>query len=89
MVENDPWGKLYKVVLEKLHGPSATTAMELRVVRDIASALFLYCPPKITLDFGQWPVDVPEYSHTEVKVTVRRLRSRNRAPGPNGISSRV
>jgi len=32
---------------------------------------------------------VPEFSHTVVEVVVRRLRSRNRVPGPDGITSQV
>lgn len=44
-MENDPWGKSYKVVLWKLKGFPVTTTMEPRVIRDVTSALFPYHSP--------------------------------------------
>lgn len=89
-VDDDPWGKPYKVVLKKLRGPPATATMEPRTVRDIAAVLF----PEgdgdgVPADLFEQPVVVPEFTLAEVDAAVGRFRSRGKAPGPDGIPSRV
>jgi len=89
-VDDDPWGKPYKVVLKKLRGPPATATMEPRTIRNIAAVLF----PEgdgdgVPADLVEGPVEVPEFTLAEVTAAVGRFRSRGRAPGPDGIPSRV
>jgi len=90
-VDDDPWGKPYKVVLKKLRGPPATATMEPQTVRDIAAVLF----PQGDRDgepadlAGVRSEDVTEFSREEVDAAVRRFGGRRRAPGPDGIPSRV
>lgn len=89
-VDDDPWGKPYKVVLKKLRGPPATATMEPRTIRNIAAVLF----PEgdgdgRPADIYELPVVVPEFTPAEVDAAVGRFRSRDKAPGPDGIPSRV
>ena len=89
-VDDDPWGKPYKVVLKKLRGPSATATMEPRTIRDIAAVLF----PEgngdgMPADLVERPAVIPEFTLAEVTAAVGRFGSRGRAPGPDGIPSRV
>jgi len=55
-MENDPWGKPYKVVFGKLREIFAITTTSL--------------PPEITLDLERGSVDVSEFSHMEMGVAV-------------------
>lgn len=89
-VDDDPWGKPYKVVLKKLRGPPATATMEPRTIRNIAAVLF----PEgdgdgESADLVERPAVVPEFTLAEVGAAVGRFRSRGKAPGPDGIPSRV
>lgn len=89
-VDDDPWGKPYKVVLKKLRGPPATATMEPRTIRNIAAVLF----PEgdgdgVPTNLVERPVVVPEFTLAEVNAAVGRFRSRGKAPGPDGIPSRV
>lgn len=91
-VDDDPWGKPYKVVLKKIRGPPVTAAMEPQEIRDIAAALFPAGRPmenRVPADVVEDPADVPEFSLAEVSAAVGRFRLRNKASGPDGIPSRV
>lgn len=89
-MENDSWGKPYKVVLGKLRGAPAMAAMELREIRGITSALFSYCsPPEVIYDLLQGPLAMPKFPVVEVMVVIRQLMSEHIAPGSNSILSRV
>jgi hypothetical protein len=89
-VDDEPWGKPYKVVMKKLRGPSATAPMEPRQIRTIAAVLFPAGDEAgMPTDVDVEPVAVPELSRAEVTAAVGRFRSRDKAPGPDGIPSRV
>lgn len=49
---------------------------------------FRTAPHRSYTDIVQGPVVLLEFSGTEVEVTIRRLKSRNKAPGSDGIPSR-
>ena len=94
-VDADPWGKPYKLVMKKLRGPSATSRMEPQLLREVVTSLFPDRPPRPAGEDGQAddagrgvPVG-KEFSKAEVDAAVDRFRRRNRAPGPDGIPSRV
>lgn len=85
-VDDDPWGKPYKVVMKKLRGPSATATMEPQAVRDIAAVLFSQGDRDgVPADFvGARSEDVPEFSVKEVTAAVGRFGSRIRMVYPAG-----
>lgn len=93
-VDSDPWGKPYRVVLRKIRGPPATATMEPQMIREIATALFPGGDPN---EVGELEEDSAEdeagellpFTQGEVDAAVSRFRSRNKAPGPDGIPSRV
>ena len=94
-VDVDPWGKPYKLVMKKLRGPSATSRMEPQLLREVVTSLFPDRPQRPVGEDGQAGDDgggLPagrEFSKAEVDAAVERFRRRNRAPGPDGIPSRV
>jgi len=94
--ERELWGKLYNVVLRKLCGLSMTEMMESSTVRDIASVLFPSPPVRVdgysgtpVYGFQGVAVVVPDFSLAEVTVAVNHFKSRNKAYGLGGVSSRV
>lgn len=89
IVDDDPWGKPYKVVLKKLQGPPATASMEPRTVRDIAAVLLGSLEVGEPTDAADGPADVAEFTRLEVEPAIDRFRSRGKSPSLDGISSRV
>lgn len=94
-VDADPWGKPYKLVMKKLRGPSATSRMEPQLLREVVATLFPGRPQQPAGEeqaAGGAEQRAPagaDFSSAEVNAAVDRFRRRTRAPGPDGIPSRV
>lgn len=90
MVDDDPWGKPYKVVMRKLQGPPAVNRLEHQVLAEVVDGLFPQHPP---LDIAQTDEDgslvMEDFTQEEVDAAVDRFRRRNKAPGPDCIPSKM
>lgn len=83
-----PFGKPYKLVMQKLSGPPATVRMELDTLRATVDALFPACPPSIHgTVLPLEPFD--PFSAEEIADVVKRFGNRRTAPGPDGLSNLV
>ncbi|CAI6362877.1 unnamed protein product [Macrosiphum euphorbiae] len=87
-IDNDPWGKPYKLVARRLRGPPATSNMELESVRRITEALFPVHPPMTmqTLEVNETP---PPFTTEEVNKAVERIKRKNTAPGMDNINGKI
>lgn len=94
-LEEDPWGRAYKIVLNKLKvaAPPLTESFDPGFVQKVVGSLF----PKwegITVDeisneeSTDW-IDEFEVSKEEFEKVIKRGLSGNTAPGPDGISKKV
>lgn len=89
MVEDDPFGKPYKVVMRKLRGPPALSSLEPQTLLTVVDALFPQHPawsaPHEAIDTE----DIVWFSESEVAMALERTKCKNKAPGPDGISSKI
>jgi len=87
-VDSDPWGKPYKVVMNKLKGPAPVMQMEKETVERIIEGLF----PSRDTDVGE-PVVCMEaqqpFTHAELEKAVEKIKPRKKAPGPDGINTTI
>lgn len=89
-VDKDPFGKPYKLVMKKLRGPQATALMEPSMVRRIADGLFpTFQPLNPIHEQDTSETMVPLFSQNEVDLAINRVKRRNSAPGPDGITTRI
>lgn len=84
----DTLGKPYKLVKRKLRGPPVTASMEYTALLTVIDALFP--AHQLRADGLLVPTDpaVP-FTAAEVDTAVARAGSRNKAPGPDGITSKI
>lgn len=88
-VEEDPWGKLYKLVTRKLQGPPVTSTMATESVLRIIDALF---PSHSPFEARMYPVGVekvPSFTTDEVDRAVHRAQRKATALGLGNINSRI
>jgi len=90
LVNDDPFGKSYKVVMKKMSGPPTASRMEPSEVEKVIDALFPQHPalrvllPEVVED------EVPLVSIEEVDAAIERIRGKKgKAPGPNQIPYKV
>lgn len=88
LVNDDPWGKPYKVVMRKLQGPPALNKLEPVTLARVIDSLFPQHPP-LVYESRAKEFEVQEFSVEEVTAIVGKFRTRNKAPGPDKIPSRV
>ena len=89
MADEDPFSKPYKVVMNKLGGPSATSQMGPEAVGGIRDVLFPQHPP-LTVTIPGLRENVPFLSTEEVNKAVDRLKGKDhKAPGLDGIPNPV
>ena len=98
-LDEDPWGRPYRMVRKKLRpwAPPLTESLQPELVDRVVAALFPareeYVPPPMaapqSVDEAQEPVAAPEVTQAELYVAVSRLRGKKTAPGPDGIPSRA
>lgn len=87
-VDNDPFGKPYKVVMRKLRGPPATATMEPSTLRTVISTLFPTHQPSQE-DTREQSVGWEPFTMREVDCAITRFKGRNKAPGPDGITTKI
>ena len=94
-VEDDPWGRPYRMVLNKLRPwtPPTTEALDPEFLRDVLHALFPRAdeaprPPPRPPDPSDWSRD-KGVSAEELSRAMRRLGAKNTAPGPDGIPGKA
>jgi hypothetical protein len=88
LVEDDPWGKPYKIVMRKLQGPPALNRVEPATLAGVIDSLF----PQHTLMTNESRVreaEVEEFSVEEVMAIVGKFKRRNKAPGPDKITCKI
>ncbi|KAL4083919.1 hypothetical protein QTP88_029235 [Uroleucon formosanum] len=87
-VDADPFGKHYKLVMRKLRGPPPTASMEYATLQSVVDTLF----PKhrARTDGPPVPADsVVPSTASEVDAAVERAGSKNKAPGPDGLTGKI
>lgn len=87
-VDDDPWGKPYKIVAHKLRGPPATSHMAPESVRGITDVLFPHHRPLATRS----PIiyeEPPLFSIDEVDKAVKRAQRKNTSPGLDKITGKI
>ena len=91
MVDDDPFGKPYKVLMKRLGGPSATSKMEPATVEQVIDDLFPRHPRLVvTLPQEEDGDEVVPFSTEEVDAAVERLHGKMwKAPGPDQIPNPV
>ena len=94
-VEKDPWGRPYKMVLNKLRPwtPPTTEALDPEFLGDVLHALFPRAeetprPPPRPPDPSEWTRD-RGVSAEELGRAMRRLGAKNTVPGPDGIPGKA
>ncbi|CAB3237922.1 unnamed protein product [Arctia plantaginis] len=98
-LNRDPWGRPYRAVRQKLRasGPPLTETLQPSFLREVVEGLFPqraeHTPPSMASlagDDGEHGEDnVPPVRESEVGAAVLRIRSKNTAPGPDGVPARV
>jgi len=87
-VDADPFGKPYKLVMRKLRGPPPTASMEHATLQSVVDTLF----PKhqARMDGPLIPAEpIVPFTASEVDSAVERAGSKNKAPGPDGLTGKI
>lgn len=87
-VNENPWGRPYKIVMGKFKGPSATTMMESECVNNIVNTLFP-TQPGLSMAWAL-PADCPifpEITYNEVSDIL--ATDKGKTPGPDGIPKKI
>lgn len=87
-VDQDPFGKPYRMVMRKLRGPPATATMEPETLKTVVSTLFPTHQQRQAEVSGQ-PVVWEPFTQREVDCAVTKFKGRNKAPGPDGITTKI
>ncbi|XP_063620671.1 uncharacterized protein LOC134793075 [Cydia splendana] len=94
-LNNDPWGRPYKMVRSKLRPwtPPLTQTLQPQLLQRVVNTLFpdtpeFIPPPMAPIDAGADDTDVPEVTEGELGAAVLRI-NKNKAPGPDGIPGRA
>lgn len=96
-LNRDPWGRPYKVMSQKLRpwAPPLTKTLEPSFAAAVVGTLFPRMDPWVPPSMARPSVEsaeaeiVPPVSEAELEVAVLRLKSKNGAPGPDGIPGRL
>ncbi|KAL4131252.1 hypothetical protein QTP88_008590 [Uroleucon formosanum] len=87
-VDADPFGKPYKLVMRKLRGPPPTASMEYATLQSVVDSLFP--EHRARTDGPPVPADsIVPFTASEVDAAVERAGSRNKAPGPDGLTGKI
>ncbi|KAE9525570.1 hypothetical protein AGLY_014097, partial [Aphis glycines] len=87
-VDADPFGKPYKLVMRKLRGPPPTASMEYATLQTVVDTLFPRHQERT--DGPLAPADpVVPFTALEVDAAVERAGSKNKAPGPDGLTGKI
>ncbi|XP_041986937.1 uncharacterized protein LOC121738768 [Aricia agestis] len=96
-LEQDPWGRPYKWVRQKLRpaAPPLTQSLQPDLCRSIVSALFPpraeWSPPSMAPPTAEpeEEEEIPPVSAGELAVAVHKMSLQNKAPGLDGVPGRV
>ncbi|KAJ0171233.1 hypothetical protein K1T71_012783 [Dendrolimus kikuchii] len=99
-LDRDPWGRPYHLVRQKLRpwAPPLTQSLPPHVVTDVVGALFpsraehpppAMAPPSAEPNAGHDDEPVPAVTREELGAAVLRMKSKNTAPGLDGIPGRA
>jgi len=87
-VEDDLFGKQYKIVMKMLQEPSALNRLEPNTLAQLTDSLFSQHPPMVD-ESRVRDAEVEEFSVEEVTAIVGKFRARNKAPGSDKIPTKV
>lgn len=96
-LDQDPWGRPYKMVRNKLRPPAPPTTemMEPQLLQTVISGLFpspgQFTPPAMVPPSREPPIitEIPSVSDVEIDSATDRLKAKKKAPGPDGVPGRV
>ncbi|CAF4927123.1 unnamed protein product [Pieris macdunnoughi] len=97
-LDSDPWGRPYQAARKRLKGAGAplTETLEPALLDRVISGLFPLppniVPPRMVTSVVDGDVDreqAPEVTDSEIESILCRLKSRKKAPGPDGLHARV
>jgi len=88
LVDEDVWGKPYKLVTRKLQGPPATSHMTTESVMRITGVLFPTRPPLVA-QVHPAGEGIPPITIEEVNRAVHKAQRRSTAPGVDNITGRI
>jgi len=97
-IDKDPWGRPYKIVKKKLTagGPPITETLPPQTLGKIISTLFpdsgegRNCPGRPPdRELAPWSMDELGVTEEELRGITKKLRAKNTAPGPDGISAKA
>lgn len=97
-LDQDPWGKPYKTVRAKLRpwAPPVTSSLEPQFVENIVGSLFphreRFEPPPMSghVDPSEGrDEDISPVTEEELRVAVRKMKSKKTAPGLDGVPGRA
>lgn len=86
-LDNDLWGRAYQIVTKSLGKQSPVSPMEPETMKKIVDDLFPRHPPRMPKEPGT-AEDIPPFTVEEVQTAARTLKT-GKAPGPDGIPSKV
>ncbi|XP_018368547.1 PREDICTED: uncharacterized protein LOC108764697 [Trachymyrmex cornetzi] len=96
-LNEDPWGRPYKVVLGKLRRwtPPYTESMDRETLDRVLTGLFPpgesdeWIEPQLPMEgVSSWSAEL-EVSHEEIMLAIKRMMEKNAAPGPSGIPAKA
>lgn len=98
-LDENPWGRPYRTVLNKLKRwtPPFTELLDEEVLDNVLTGLFPtstdntddWLEPNLPIEgIGSWRAEL-EVSHEELDYSIRRMIKKNAAPGPSGIPSKA
>lgn len=88
-VDRDPFGKPYKLVMRKLRGPPVTASMETQDLISIIDGLFPTHQSAAPVRGSPLEVEADLFTAEEVNAAVEKFKSRNKAPGPDGVTTKI
>jgi len=87
-VDADPFGKPYKLVMRKLRGPPATATMEHATLMAVIHTLFPTHEARMDGPLSTTDPVAP-FTAAEVDMVVVSAGGKNKAPGTDGITSKI
>lgn len=95
LVNEEPWGKPYRVVLGRMRPavPPLTETLDSNVLERILAILFPKCESAahpVEHDASSTVLeDPPAFTDQELRLALRRMQGTIKAPGPDGVVSKV
>lgn len=87
-IDNDPWGKAYKIVMGKTGKLAPTMNKEADVMKHIVETLFPTHPELEDRPDTRTVENVPLFTHGDLETAARSLKN-GKAPGPDGVPAEI